>query len=48
MIATIIGLVLDVSLGAIAIRLATDLRKLVNIHEGRLIALEKHTGLAIV
>jgi hypothetical protein len=44
---SLIGILLDIGLGAIALRLATDLRKLVHIHEGRITRLEKHTGLVI-
>lgn len=47
MLSTIVGLVLDVGVGAVAFRLVVDLRRLVNIHEGRISALEKYTGLTL-
>lgn len=47
MITTIATIIMDVGLGAVALRLAYDLRKLVNIHEGRIAALEKHTGMVL-
>ncbi len=37
----LVGLILDVGLGAVAFRLAVDLRKLVYAHDGRIAALEK-------
>ena len=47
MLSTIMGFVLDIGLGAIALGVARDLRKIVTIHEGRIAALEKYTGFTL-
>ncbi len=43
-ISSLIGLVLDISLGALAFRLAIDLRKLVHVHDARIGAIETYVG----